>query len=400
MFAKIINEMKNIIPITPSTGGAVSINNVIGRDKEIKLFWSYLEKQGIALFAERRFGKSSILRKMENDGRKGFTCIYKPLEGITSPMNFAAALLDRVKELKLIDQGTFEKLENFYNKATEIVDEIKGIKLKKLEYTWQKQLFYLFKKLIEKHNNKVIVIMLDEFSIFLDELSKGEASSVIGFLRNITFEKEFKNIRLVYCGSIGIDLVLDKIKEDGHNIGDPLNHMKKYELETFTDDNALYFGKCLNLGCELNVSTVLIKQICKKANNIPYFIDIVFDKMSQEKKSNQKGVNNAFEELLDDTKGKESIKHFYDRIENFYPNDKLSIYILNFVSKCKEAVSENEIANNVLSFTIETDRIEINVEIERLRNDGYLLRTIKNEERFYDFKHSLLKLWWKRNKAY
>ena len=103
--------MKKIIPITPSTGGAVSPNNIIGRDAEISLFWNELKKQGIALFAERRFGKSSILRKMEADGHKDFITIYKPIEGISSPENMAAVLLDRVKEMSLIEEGVFKKLE-------------------------------------------------------------------------------------------------------------------------------------------------------------------------------------------------------------------------------------------------------------------------------------------------
>lgn len=392
--------MKNIIPITPSTGGAVSLNNIIGRDKEIDLFWNILKKQGITLFAERRFGKSSILRKMEAENEEGFITIYKPVEGISSPENIAVTLLDRVKELSLIDEGAFKILENIYNMATNVVDEIHGFKLKKFETSWQKQLYYLFKKLIEKHHDKMIVFMLDEFSIFLDKLNKEEASTVIGFFRNITYEKEFKNIRFVYCGSIGIDLVLDKIKKDGHNIGDPLNHMYKHELQPFTDENAIYFGKCLELGCGLNLPEKLIKHICTRANNIPYFIDIIFDKIAKTKELNQKAIDDAFENLLDDTKGKESIKHFYDRIGNFYPHYKTSVYILNFVCLNTKGVTESEIANNVLSNTIGIDRIEINEEIERLRNDGYLIRTIKNEERVYDFKYSLLKSWWKRNKAF
>jgi hypothetical protein len=392
--------MKDIIPITPSTGGAVAPTDIVGRNKEIDLFWRKLEKQGIALFAERRFGKSSILRKMEADGKEGFISIYKPVEGIASPENLATVLLDRVKEMNLIDEGMFKKIEIFYNKATKVVEEVQGVKLKKLEYTWQKQLFYLFKKLVEKHKDKKIVIILDEFSIFLDELNNDEASIIIGFLRNITYEEDFKNIRFVYCGSIGIDLVLDKIKKEGHNIGDPLNQMYKHELQPFTTENAIYFGKCLNRGCELNMTDELIEQICIKSNNIPYFIDIVFDKISRSNNTTQKAIDEAFEEILDDTKGKTSIKHFYDRIEKFYPKFKISVIILNFISKSTEAVTEAEIANNVLTFTTETDRIEINNEIERLKNDGYLFRTIKKGERVFDFKFSILKSWWKRNKAF
>jgi hypothetical protein len=392
--------MEELIPITPSTGGLVSPQNIVGRNKEIDDFWKILERQGITLFAERRFGKSSILRKMDEEGKDGFVSIYKHIEGISSTEKFVEFLLDRVKELNLIEEGLFKKLENTYNKATEFVDEIEGIKIKKLEHPWQKQLYYLFTKLQEKHETKKIVIMLDEFSIFLNNLSRSDASSVIGFLRNICQDNDFYNIRFIYCGSIGIDLVLDKIKGDDHIIGDPLNHMYPYTLLPFNDDNALHFGKCLNFGCALNLPERLIKQINKKADNIPYFIDIVFDKISRAKKPNQQAIDDAFEEILDDTSGKESINHFYDRIDQFYPKPKISIDILNFLSKNQYPSSESDIASYVSLNTSDIDRIEINKEINKLMKDGYLNRSIINDERFFDFKYSLLKAWWKRNKAY
>jgi hypothetical protein len=391
--------MEELIPITPSTGGAVSPLNVVGRKKEIDDFWKILERQGIALFAERRFGKSSILRRMDAEGKEGFITIYKPVQGILTADNIAAVLLDRVKELNLIEESVFKLLENLYNATTEVVEEVKGVKLKKLEYPWQKQLYYLFKKLLEKHKNKKIVIMLDEFSIFLDNLEKRDAKSVIGFLRDICYEEDFRNIRFIYCGSIGIDLVLDKIKEGGHNIGDTLNHMNKYTLFPFNDENANYFGQCLNLGCNLNLPEEFITQINARANNIPYFIDVVFNKISNSKEPVQKAIDKAFEEILDDTKGRESIKHFYDRIDQFYPKPELSIDILNFISKNQDLSSETSIANYVF-LNATTNRIEINKEIERLMNDGYLNRSILKDERFFDFKYSLLKAWWRRNKAY
>ena len=393
--------MRKVFPITPSTGGIVAIKDVVGREEEINLFWGVLQKQGIALFAERRFGKSSILRKMEADGQEGFIPIYKPIEGESSPEGLVSELINRVREKDLIDEGALKTLENLYNKATQVVGEVKGIKLKKLEYTWQEQLYYLLDKLIEKHKDKKIVLILDEFSIFLDNSSNEAASTIIGFLRDIVHENKFRNIRFIYCGSIGIDLVLDKIKKDGHNIGDPLNHMYKHSLQPFTDDNAMFFGKCLNLGCKLNLTLEQIKQICIKSDNIPFFIDKVFSKlpMSYKEKMLEK-IDNAFEEILDDTTGKESIRHFYDRIEHFYPNKMISIYILNFISKSTAFVTETEIANNVMSNTTGTNRVEINNEIDRLMKDGYLYRLVNDEERTYDFKYSLLKSWWKRNKAF
>jgi len=392
--------MRKSIPLTPNTGGAVSPENTIGREKEIKEFWEILKKQSIALFAERRFGKSSILRKMEKEGNSEFLTIYKPIEGISTINNFVDALISIAKERDLIDEGIVRFLESLYNKTTELIDEAGSVKFKKLQYTWQNQLYYLFKKLIKKHDKKIIVIMLDEFSIFLSKLQNTEAASIVGFLRDISYDDEFKMIRFVYSGSIGIDLVLDKIKEKGLNIGDPLNHMHKYELEPFTENNAMYFCECLSLGCNIKIANNLLLNICERTNRIPFFIDIVFDKLGKHKQCGSAEIDEAFETILNDTKGKESIKHFCDRIEIFYPDSDISNYILNFISQNKGTSTEEEIANFVKLSKHNINQLKINKEIERLKNDGYLIRTFTNKHRVYDFKFSLLKLWWERNKAF
>jgi hypothetical protein len=392
--------MEKEFSILPSRGGIVPYRSIIGRNSEIDELWNVLESQSIAMFAERRFGKSSILRMMEKNPKKGFIFIYKPIEGLKSNQSVAEGLINLAREKKLIDEGFYKKLESLYNKTTELVGEVGKIKFGKFQYTWQKQLIYLFYKLIEKNKKQKLVIALDEFSIFLSKIDPVEAKAILGFFRDIVHIDVFINLRFIYNGSIGIDLVIDKLKLDGQNIGDPLNHMYKYSLPTFSTENAIFFGKCLKLGCELVISNKLIKQICEKSNNIPYFIDVIFGKISKSnKKINQKIIDDAFEEIIDDTSSRESINHFYDRIKDFYPNYLLSVTILNFISKNDCFISEREIISNVNANMEVINPIIINDEIRRLKKDGYLIRKKINNERNYDFKFSLLKLWWNQNKA-
>ena len=73
---------------------------------------------------------------------------------------------------------------------------------------------------------------------------------------------------------------------------------------------------------------------------------------------------------------------------------------MNFVSKNPKPSTEEKIANFINLSIKEVKRLKINTEIERLRNDGYLTRFIIDGQREYDFKLSLLKLWWERNKAF
>ncbi|MCD4793286.1 MAG: hypothetical protein K8R54_08650 [Bacteroidales bacterium] len=393
-----MKELK-IIPITPNTGGIVSTDEIVGRDKEIEKFWEKLEKQGLTLFAERRFGKSSILRKMEKQPQDGFIMLYFPIESVSTVNYLYKIIYEKIKERNLIEESKLTIIEKSYNKFTENVSKLGPIEFKEKQDYWQQEIKSLFENLTKQNEGKKIVIILDEFSIFLDKLPEKEAAILIGFLRDITYIGKFKNIRFVYCGSIGIDLVLDKIKKT-ENIGDPLNHMYKYNLQPFTDENALYFGKCLELGCEIEITEKNIKYICKKSNNIPYFIDVVFDKIRNIDKISRTVINNAFDEILNDTSSKESIRHFYDRIKLFYPKAKISENILNFVSKNDKMSSEIEIYNHVFAFIQEIDRIDVNNEIERLRNDGYLIRKLKERERYFDFKYSILKKWWDINKAF
>ncbi len=398
--------MKIIIAITTNTGGLVPTQDIVGRDSEINELWEILEKKGVAIFAERRFGKTSILCKMDAEPKDGFVVLYKPIEGVETIEKFSDALIDIAKEKELIDENIADKLKKGFNLATDVVPEVKGVKLGKFQNNWQKQLIILFSKLIEKNSDKIIVLMFDEFPIFIDKLiesDKETAMSVLGFFRDIAHNNYFnKKIRFIYNGSIGIDLVLDKLKNLGVNIGDPINFLTKYRLEPLTDENAIYLSKCFKLGCGLTISYNLIKDICKRTDNIPYYIDVIFDKLKKSGKNSitQKIIENAFDEIIDDTTGENSTKHFYDRIDKFYPNKNVSENILNFISKNPEWTAENDIANNILSTIEDMDRDKINKEIERLKNDGYLIRKIEADKRAYNYKYSLLKKWWLRNKAY
>ena len=47
-------------------GGMLEILDIVGRDELIQQIWEVLDKQSVVLTAERRIGKTSIIRKMEN----------------------------------------------------------------------------------------------------------------------------------------------------------------------------------------------------------------------------------------------------------------------------------------------------------------------------------------------
>ena len=54
-----------IKPLKSNPGGQLAPSDVIGRDKLISHLLDALEKHGVVLTAERRMGKTTILRKIQ-----------------------------------------------------------------------------------------------------------------------------------------------------------------------------------------------------------------------------------------------------------------------------------------------------------------------------------------------
>ena len=387
----------DITPLRPIGGGVLAPDQVIGRAKNIELYWQTLKTRGFVLYAERRFGKSAILRKMCAEPQPGFLTIYKGVEGMRTAGDFTSSMLDYIKEHSLIKTALQKRIEDAFFTITTHVEEIEGVGLRKAERKWQKQLLYLLTELCKQHPEKIVVLMLDEFTIMLDEMEVEEASEVIGYLRDLAGTRFENRLRFVYCGSIGIDLVLAKLKRRGRNLGDPINHMEKHRLLPFEAEEAIYFARCLNLGTQLELADEALMEICQLCDRIPFFIDRLFIQL-QQNADQRSDLPLALDLLLQDPTDHTNLKHFYDRIPNFYPNPLVSEAILTYLSGKSKAKAEATIAKNVLVLGDFSEHL-IKVELDRLWRDGYLKRILKNSKRCYEFNYTIFKKWWKFNKG-
>ncbi len=395
-----------IIPLTPSTGGILKPNQVIGREAEVEEMVAILKRQSINLSALRRSGKSSLLSKLNLKlvGLDQFKSVYLEVEGISNCDSFIEKLYLKFKADKIIKEGAIKKIDkafdNLLGRFSSV--EIPGFsaELNKRRQLWEKQLDELLAEAIKANPDKLIIISLDEFSIMLDKIEdRKEASELIGILRSVMHNEPFKSaIRFIYCGSIGIDLVLDKIKKAGNNIGQPLNHMYDYILNPLTNENALFLAKCFDKGCKTNLSEEDMKHICQLGENIPYYIDALFS-LIRYQSNNKETIQEAYQTILENPNNKFEFKHFYERITLHYPDKDTSFSILNFLSKSSKPKTEKAILN-YLGSEQPIKRNDLINELDRLRTDDYLVRKIKNEERVYQFKYEILRKWWKINKSY
>ncbi len=80
-------------------GGQIDLKEVVvGRDRIIEQIWDTLEQQSIRMNAERRIGKTTIIRKLCAEPRNGWVPIFQDLEKCHTALEFAVAVYREVDQ--------------------------------------------------------------------------------------------------------------------------------------------------------------------------------------------------------------------------------------------------------------------------------------------------------------
>ncbi len=87
----------------PNPGGIITGEAIVDREQEIHSIWEALHGQSIVLTSERRVGKTSILRKMLENPRDGWSPVLYWVEGKRHPIEFVEGLYDLVIEKGVVD---------------------------------------------------------------------------------------------------------------------------------------------------------------------------------------------------------------------------------------------------------------------------------------------------------
>ena len=92
-------------------GGQLAPEQVIGRDRLIGQLWRILERQSLLLSAERRLGKTSILKKMEAEPREGWKPVFRDLERVHSPVEFVETVIADTRNFLGLHKRTTRRLQ-------------------------------------------------------------------------------------------------------------------------------------------------------------------------------------------------------------------------------------------------------------------------------------------------
>jgi len=269
----------------------------------------------------------------------------------------------------------------------------------------------MLEKIVEGlvENDSKVAIMVDEFPLMLWNLiCKGEdharqAMELLDVMRSLRERYEaISKVRFLFCGSIGMNIILQRLKLEYGYMGEPINNMARELVLEMTEEDAIdvchHFYENNNLSNTKNV----FQRIILLTDRMPFYIEMVFAFL--EKKQNydpsEKDIDEVITLILNDPTDNGEFAHFGDRISTYYLEDeKLTAnQILNILSTKNEYASEKDIINelNTLNPVKELDVRDI---LQKLWGDLYLERKVENKARYYKFRFGIIKKWWEINKS-
>ncbi|WP_153018614.1 ATP-binding protein [Marichromatium gracile] len=303
-------------------GGVLAPEDVIGRDRLIERLWSTLERQSLVLNAERRMGKTAVIKKMAAEPPEGLDVLGMDVEGLSHPNEFTERL---VKGLQT-SLGTTEKAKRQLGELWTRLGgtEIAGI-LKLPEHSrphWKTVLEQLFAGLAEVDTGRRLVLIWDELPWMLQKIIDTEgrpaAVDLLDTLRAV--RQTAPGLRMVYTGSIGLHHVLAGLRETGYPHA-PLNDMRTLTVPPLAPLEATRLAAELLRGEALRVEdrqhTAAL--IARLVDHVPYYIHHVVATLADEDSvATPERVEQIVARALTEPQDSWQLEHFRSRLGTYY----------------------------------------------------------------------------------
>jgi len=387
-------------------GGFIEPDEVIGRDHLIQRYWRILRRQSLILSAERRMGKTCIIRKMVAEHPVGVVPIFRDLEGLGTPMEFARVVFEDVQEhlggLKRVANRVLELLRQFG--GTEIKDIIK---VPELARHWKQLLTSAIEDLMEAQAQEETagqaIFFWDELPLMIYNIQKNENESTAMELLDILryLRQSHSQLRMVYTGSIGLHNVLAGLRRAG-SASDPTNDMRPEEVPPLSADAGTQLAMELLNGEAILTDDrdALASTICEITNGIPFYIHHVVDELTQCDSATvqPEHAKQVIRETLIDPRDPIHFRHYRERIDTYYDSKQipLTLALLDVLAVAETPLSFDELWNRV--HPPQTEDVEDAREmLALLQKDHYVLRS--PDDGNYRFRFGLIKRWWRLDRG-
>lgn len=371
---------------------------MIGRDKELELLERRLEENSILFVAERRIGKTTVLKALKErlaENLVDSVVVFSDLESVSTPFEFVDKIYSSVSsKVSFVEKALFFSSKAF-SSTKENIESIKSVKFKSRSFNWKKHLENVITELCQKTAGKVIFLW-DEVPYMLkniqDKHSENIGLEILDKLREL--RQTNNNLRMVYTGSVGIHHILKDLKQS--SASQPINDLCIIELLPISEGSAkelidiLFEKESLGKPCEDVVLKIMAGCDC-----VPFYITKLIYKMSDSDKT--VSVDSIISDIIHGAADEFQMEHFKDRLKDYYIGRHKDYYhaeiaknLLDIIAEKDSPISINECFNLIKSAIVIDDKDVIIELLSSLAKDFY----ITNHKGSYTFKFSLIRKWW------
>jgi len=393
-------------------GGEIAPADVIGRDRLIQRLWETLDRQSVVLVAERRMGKSCVIKKMLAETPSRFLAFYRDVEGIDTPLGF----VERVYQDVTAHLGGIKRSAR---RVRGLLKELAGLEVAGLVKLppavaahWKTILEKSVEDLLDEQSHTV-VLFWDELPLMLQKIRAATddraAMEVLDTLRAL--RQTYDRLRMVYTGSIGLHHVASSLREAGH-VNDATNDMRTIEVPPLADDDALYLARELIQGEQLACGDLdaAASTITSAVDNIPFYVHHVVSQMKDRGDAASCELAEAIASAaLRDPQDPWHLQHYRERLREYYGQDRLPVVlaVLDSLAVHEAGLALGDLARELGSSLdpepSQTARRVVEGDLELLRGllillqrDHYVQQETNNT---YVFRFSLLRRWWRLNRS-
>lgn len=381
-------------------GGGLAPEEVVGRDALIADLWDKLERHSIMMTAERRMGKTSVLRKMLAQQPPGVTAFYWDLENIRSPEALVRELFTKVSE----DLGNSQKWQG---KVQQLLknwglggEKIAGVSLPKPDLTWQQHLQGIVRDLsAQVEDRERWLFLFDELPLAIDNIRQDKGASiameVLDTLRSI--RQDYPQIRMVYTGSIGLHHVVAELRKQGYRNA-PTNDLPSVEVEPLAEDDAGKLARDLLIGEKMETEDLaaVSQAIASAVDGNAFYIHHSVARL--------KGIAQPIDVSRVEAMLQAAVRqydvwdlgYFEKRIGSYYgENAKLALLSLDELAP-ELALTSGDLWNRVSIQTPNLDKEVFRLTLNLLEQDHYICR---NDAGAYRFRFSLVQRYWHQQRG-
>ncbi len=383
-------------------GGRLNTQDVMGRDNEIARYWSVLERQGLIISAERRIGKTHIVLKMRDERRSGYLPIYQDLEAVHSIADLIRSIYGIVQQ----SSGTPPSLRARIVKWSGMLPgKIAGVDLPTTDNTWQILLSEAFDELISIGDDKLVLMLWDEFPLMLHNLknSQGPDSAIqlLDFLRALRLARADR-LRFLFTGSIGLHLVLRSLRNAG-NANDSVNDMLSLTVPPMADRDTRDLAAALLKETRAATAQIpdLARRIAGEVGGFPYYVHHVVDQLDQLRRPPEpQDVSSAIDKLVYDPHDPANLNYYLTRLAAYYTKNErsLALVVLDTMAGLSSPTPARELLNLCKHRDPSLEDEQLREVLTVLAEDHYIAPAKHTDGASYDFRWQIVKRWWKETR--